>query len=49
MSFIASLPVPTRDEVLGRIRSLADTHADLAGHEEFELPYVTEPYWCTRA
>ena len=49
VSFIASLPSVVRDEVLGRIRSLADGHPDLAGREEFELPYVTELYWCARA
>ena len=42
VSFIASLPSVVRNEVLGRIRSLADGHPDLAGREEFELPYVTE-------
>src|ERR687892_2621432 len=49
VSFIASLPSVVRDEVLGRIRSLADGHPDLAGREEFELPYVTKLYWCARA
>ena len=49
VSFIASLPGGARDEVLGRIRSLANRHPDLAGGEEFDLPYVTELYWCARA
>jgi SAM-dependent methyltransferase len=48
VSFIASLPSEERDGVLGRIRSLAETHPDLAGQEEFDLPYVTELYWCAK-
>jgi SAM-dependent methyltransferase len=48
VSFIASLPSEERGGVLGRIRSLAETHPDLAGQEEFDLPYVTELYWCAK-
>lgn len=48
VSFIAALPAPARDEVLGRIGSLAEAHPDLAGRQTFELPYVTELYWCGR-
>jgi SAM-dependent methyltransferase len=48
VSFIASLPSEEGDGVLGRIRSLAETHPDLAGQEEFDLPYVTELYWCAK-
>ena len=49
VSFIASLPDATRDEVLARIHSVAHGHPDLAGRQTFELPYVTELYWCSRA
>ena len=49
VSFIAARPAVARDEVLGRIGSLADAHPDLAGRQTFELPYVTELYWCRRA
>jgi SAM-dependent methyltransferase len=49
VSFIASLPPGERDAVLGRIRELAETHPDLAGRDGFDLPYVTELYWCARA
>jgi SAM-dependent methyltransferase len=48
-SFIASAPPGEREEVLGRIRELAETHPDLADRDEFDLPYMTELYWCARA
>lgn len=48
VSFIASAPPEDRDAVLGRIRELAETHPDLAGGDGFDLPYVTELYWCAR-
>jgi SAM-dependent methyltransferase len=48
VSFIAVLPEEERADVLARIRELAKTHPDLAGHGSFELPYFTELYWCSR-
>ena len=48
VSFVASLSRGERDAVLGRIRALAETHPDLAGRDGFDLPYVTELYWCNR-
>jgi SAM-dependent methyltransferase len=48
VSFIASLSPEERDDVLERILSLAETHPDLAGREGFDLPYVTELYWCAK-
>jgi SAM-dependent methyltransferase len=48
VSFIASLSPGERESVLGRIRALAETHPDLAGRDDFDLPYVTELYWCNR-
>jgi hypothetical protein len=48
VSFIAVLPEEERDEVLGRIRRLTESHPDLAGRDGFDLPYVTELYWCNR-
>lgn len=47
-SYVAVLPDDERGDVLGRIRRLAETHPDLAGREGFDLPYVTEIYWCAR-
>jgi hypothetical protein len=47
-SYIAVLPEAERREVLERVRSLAETHPDLAGRTTFELPYVTELHWCRR-
>jgi SAM-dependent methyltransferase len=48
VSFIASLPPKDREVVLGRIRAVAETHPDLAGQAKFDLPYVTELYWCAK-
>jgi SAM-dependent methyltransferase len=49
VSFIAILPDAERAGVLGRIRSLAETHPALAGRSRFVLPYVTKVYWCERS
>lgn len=48
VSFIARLPETERDEVLHRVRQLAETLPDLSGRERFSLPYVTDVYWCAR-
>lgn len=47
-SYVAVLPGDERRDLLDRIRRLAETHPDLAGLEGFDLPYVTEIYWCAR-
>jgi SAM-dependent methyltransferase len=47
-SYVAVLPDDERAEVLGRIRTLAETHPDLKGKARFDLPYVTELHWCAR-
>ena len=47
-SYIAVLPEDERGEVLGRIRHLAQAHPDLAGRPSFELPYITDLFWCAR-
>ena len=47
-SYVATLPEAERRDVLLRVRDLAETHPDLAGREDFELPYVTELYWSAR-
>jgi SAM-dependent methyltransferase len=47
-SYVAMLPEGQRREVLERIRRLGETHPDIAGRDEFELPYVTELHWCAR-
>jgi SAM-dependent methyltransferase len=49
MSFIAVLPPPEQERVLSKVRHLANTHSDLAGHREFSLPYRTDLYWCVRS
>jgi SAM-dependent methyltransferase len=48
VSFIARLPDAEREDVLDRVRRLAETHPDLHGQDHFSLPYVTDVYWCER-
>jgi ubiquinone/menaquinone biosynthesis C-methylase UbiE len=43
-SFIAVLDEETREEVLGELRALVETHPDLKGKDTFEHPYVAEVY-----
>jgi SAM-dependent methyltransferase len=45
-SYIITMPAAERAEVLAAVGRLADTHPDLAGRAELELPYRTE---CFRA
>jgi SAM-dependent methyltransferase len=45
MSFVAVLPEAEQAEIFERVRVLMDTHPELVGHEQFELPYVTHAYW----
>jgi SAM-dependent methyltransferase len=40
-SYVIALPPAERAAVLDDIRNFARTHPDLAGHESFELPYLT--------
>jgi SAM-dependent methyltransferase len=47
-SYLAILPEDRRDAVLRRIGHLAETHPDLAGRDRFDLPYITELYWCAK-
>lgn len=47
-SYLAILPQEERADVLTRIRRLVETHPDLAGRDRFDLPYVTELYWCAK-
>jgi len=45
-SYVIVLPERQRQELLAGVEELLDTHPDLAGRDEFDLPYVTR---CTRA
>jgi SAM-dependent methyltransferase len=45
MSFVAVLPEPEREAIFERVRLLMDTHPQLAGREQFDLPYITHAYW----
>lgn len=47
-SYVATLSEGDRTDVLERIRSLTETHPDLAGKPTFDLPYVTELHWAAR-
>jgi SAM-dependent methyltransferase len=49
ISYVAALPEDQRAAVLKEIEDLAATHPDLAGRDRFELPYVTDLYWCVRS
>jgi SAM-dependent methyltransferase len=49
VSYIAVLPEKERLVVLDEVRQLARSHPDLAGRDRFDLPYVTDLYWCVRA
>lgn len=46
VSVVGALPERERAAVLGRIRSLARTHPDLAGRASFGFPYTTRVYRC---
>ncbi|MEO8899272.1 MAG: class I SAM-dependent methyltransferase [Candidatus Dormibacter sp.] len=45
-SYVITLPPDERAAVLAEVRHLVATHADLAGRDQLDLPYVTE---CFRA
>ncbi len=40
-SYVIDLPADERAKLLDAVRELAHTHPDLAGRENFELPYLT--------
>jgi SAM-dependent methyltransferase len=40
-SYVITMPPPEREEMLGRLEALLDTHPDLAGQSEYHMPYVT--------
>jgi SAM-dependent methyltransferase len=48
VSYIAVLPEADRARVLDEVRELGRSHPDLAGRDRFDLPYVTDLYWCAR-
>jgi SAM-dependent methyltransferase len=45
-SYVITLPEAARQDVLGQVRTLMDTHPALAGREEIAMPMVTR---CSRA
>jgi SAM-dependent methyltransferase len=47
-SFVAAADPAARERVLSRVRDLAAQHPDLAGRDDFEIPYVTELWSWTR-
>jgi SAM-dependent methyltransferase len=48
ISYIAALPDAVRGRVLDDVRELTIAHPELAGRDRFELPYLTDLYWCSR-
>ncbi|MFI5938450.1 class I SAM-dependent methyltransferase [Actinoplanes sp. NPDC051494] len=48
-SYVILLSDTDRATLLDRVRELTETHPDLAGRQEFELPYLTECARATRA
>jgi ubiquinone/menaquinone biosynthesis C-methylase UbiE len=48
VSFIAALPTPDREKVAEQVRTLLATHPQTQGRTEFEIPYNTEVYVCSR-
>ena len=48
MSWIAVLPEQEREQIKRRVNELVDTHPQLAGHDSFDLPYVTSAWWAQR-
>lgn len=47
-SFVAAADPAARDRVLSRVRDLAAQHPQLAGRNQFDIPYVTELWSWTR-
>ncbi|HEY8656237.1 MAG TPA: class I SAM-dependent methyltransferase [Candidatus Limnocylindria bacterium] len=48
VSSVAALPPADQERIFGEVRALVQTHPDLAGRSEVELPYRTHLYWCRR-
>ncbi len=48
VSFVAALPEPERERVLGAVRDLLATDSQTRGRGEVELPYRTDVYWAKR-
>ncbi|MGI5170954.1 class I SAM-dependent methyltransferase [Spirillospora sp. CA-253888] len=47
-SYYLNSPPERREEIEEQVKQLTDTHPDLAGREEFELPYVTVVFKAVR-
>jgi SAM-dependent methyltransferase len=45
VSFVALLPEPERERLLGEVRELLATDPETRGRSEVELPYRTDVYW----
>jgi SAM-dependent methyltransferase len=46
-SYVATMDHAHRDEFLGRVRHLLDTHPDTRGRERLQLPYTTRAHRLT--
>lgn len=47
-SYVIALDPGERDDLLSRVRTLAETRADIAGRDTIDLPYVTSAFRATR-
>jgi SAM-dependent methyltransferase len=47
-SFVGALPPERQGPLLDAVRNLLDTHVDLRGRHEFEMPNQTHIWWTTR-
>lgn len=48
ISFVAALPAHDRSVCLAEVRTMLETHPELAGRPTFPFPYETDVYWCHR-
>lgn len=47
-SFVSALPDDARQATLESVAELAATHPELRGRRQFDFPYVTAVFWCSR-
>jgi SAM-dependent methyltransferase len=47
-SFVAALPEPEKQRVLGEVEALLDRHPTTQNTPTIDFPYVADVYWCSR-
>jgi SAM-dependent methyltransferase len=48
VSFVATLPPPEREAVFADVLDIVETHGVPGPGGRFEIPYVTDVFWCSR-